>query len=220
MQRLTSIVAVNRAGVIGCGNTLPWRLKTDMRFFRETTTGNVVLMGRKTFDSLQRRCLPNRQNIVISHTFGLFVETDECRPAYGIEEALFRATRARKKSEEVFVIGGASMYAQFARYVDRYLVTMVEKDVPDGDTFFDQEPLGDPDRWTITELFSCSGSADDEASFTVFEVLSKQPGEFQARRNEAIQAAELAATTGKQSKAKSSSRRPAATFAEASYSMF
>jgi dihydrofolate reductase len=197
MKHLTSIVAVNREGVIGCGNTLPWRLKRDMRFFRETTSPHIVLMGRKTFDSLGRRCLPNRHNIVISHSFGLFPETDNCRSAHSIDEALFRASLALKKYGEVFVIGGASMYEQFAQYVDRYLITMVEKAVPEGDTFFNQEPLGDADRWTIKQLFRQDADAENEAPFTVFEAVSKQAQEFSIRRAEAIEAGRISGTAGR-----------------------
>ena len=192
MQRLTSIVAVNEDGVIGCGNALPWRLKTDMRFFRETTSGNAVLMGRKTFDSLGRKCLPKRFNIVISHTFGLFVEGAECRSATGIEDALFRATLAPKRFKHVYVIGGASMYEQFAPYVDRYLITLVQKDVPDGDTFFDQSFLGDPDAWQITELSKVGADSDNEAAFAIFEVLARDPQPFAERRAAAIESARSA----------------------------
>lgn len=220
MKRLTSIVAVNREGVIGCGNALPWRLRTDMRYFREQTTGNVVLMGRKTFDSLGRRCLPDRYNVVVSHTFGLFPETEDCRPAYGIEDALFRATMAPKRYSETFVIGGASMYEQFTPYVDRYLITMVEKSVPSGDTFFNQDPLGDPDQWRIDQLFSCSASETDEAAFTVFEVLAKQPERFAKRRIEAIASARESATSGRQQRARAAARRASTMVPRPSYSMF
>lgn len=220
MQRLTSIVAVNRDGVIGCGNTLPWRLKSDMRFFREETTSNVVLMGRKTFDSLHRRCLPDRYNIVISHDFGLFPETEICKSAHGIEDALFRATLAPKKYQETFVIGGASMYEQFAPFVDRYLITMVEKAVPDGDTFFNQDPLGDPDKWQINQLFSCEADEKNEASFTIFEINSKQPHKFHDRRLEAIEAARATATAGKRFSAKARSGRGMGDFPRPSYSLF
>jgi dihydrofolate reductase len=151
-------------------------------------------MGRKTFDSLGRKCLPNRHNIVISHSFGLFPETADCKAACGIEDALFRATLAQRGRPEVFVIGGASMYEQFTPYADRYLVTMVEKDVPEGDTFFNQEPLGDPDRWIVSPLFSCPAGENDEASFTVFEALAKNPDQFALRRTAAIETARKAAT--------------------------
>jgi dihydrofolate reductase len=81
LRSLTSIVAVNRDGVIGRRNGLPWRLRTDMKFFREQTLDNVVIMGRKTFDSLGRGALPRRYNIIISGHFALFPEDSDCRTA-------------------------------------------------------------------------------------------------------------------------------------------
>jgi dihydrofolate reductase len=182
MRRLTSIVAVNRDGVIGCGNTLPWRLKSDLRFFRETTTGNVVLMGRKTFDSLGRKCLPKRYNVVVSHSFNLFPETETCRGATGIGEALHRASKAPKSCKELFVIGGASMYEQFSPFVERYLITLVDKTVSKGDTFFREDFLGDPDAWNINQLNRVEAGPDDEVSFSIYEVIAKDPGKFRKRR--------------------------------------
>lgn len=200
MRRLTSIVAVNRDGVIGCGNTLPWRLKTDMRFFRETTTDNVILMGRKTFDSLGRKCLPRRFNVVVSHSFNLFPETVDCRSATGISDALFRATLAPKGYADVYVIGGASMYEQFAPYVDRYLITLVEKRVPNGDTFFEQDFLGNPNEWCINELDRIPAGPEDEAAFSIFEVLARDPEAFFERRKSAIEVARSSSTRNRQGK--------------------
>lgn len=219
MQRLTSIVAVNSAGVIGCGNALPWRLRTDMRFFRETTTDNVVLMGRKTFDSLGRKCLPHRFNVVVSHSFNLFAETAECRSASGIGDALFRATLAPKKYSSVFVIGGASMYAQFAPYVDRYLITLVEKDVPAGDTFFDQSFLGDPDRWEINQLRRVAAGPSDEAAFSIFEVLARDPAVFRDHRDEAIEVARAASIRAQPHKGARTQRSSGSQSEFQSYSM-
>src|SRR5436309_740216 len=117
---LTSIVAIDKNGAIGCRNTLPWRLKSDLAFFRQTTNGNAVIMGRKTYDSIGC-CLPNRKNIVLSHSYDLFHSTPDCQLAHSIEEALARA--GNSPSREAFVIGGAATYAQFANLIDRYLVT-------------------------------------------------------------------------------------------------
>jgi len=196
MRRLTSIVAVNEDGVIGAGNALPWRLRTDMKFFREQTSGNVVLMGRKTFDSLGQRCLPNRYNVVVSHSFGLLPNNDECASATGIADALFRASIAPKKYREQFVIGGASMYEQFAPFTDRYLITLVQKRVPEGDTFFDQTFLGNPDQWEIVELLKQAASDIDEAPFSIFEVIARDPEVFRERRESAISGAKRAAMAG------------------------
>lgn len=219
MQRLTSIVAVNREGVIGCRNTLPWRLRTDMRFFREQTTGNTVIMGRKTFDSLGRKPLGARFNVVISHHFGLFSETPDCVLGIGIEDGLFRASLAPKPYKETFVMGGESMYKQFAPYADRYLITLVEKEVRDGDTFFDQNFLGNPDEWDISKLRSVPAGPDDEAAFSVFEVTSKRPGLYLDRRHEAIESARRLSTSGTSPKSRSVARRTAVSTSSHTHSM-
>jgi len=197
MRSLTSIVAVNRDGVIGRRNGLPWRLRSDMRFFREQTLDNVVIMGRKTFDSFGRGALPRRYNIIISSHFALFPEDSDCRTAAGVEDSLFRATLAPRIYKDSFVIGGATIYEQFAPFVDRYLITLVEKEVPDGDTFFNQEPLGDPDAWEIRPLLSCPASEADEAEFTIFEVLARNPELFRERRELAIERARIATSEGR-----------------------
>ena len=209
MRSLTSIVAVNRDGVIGRRNGLPWRLRTDMKFFREQTLDNVVIMGRKTFDSFGRGALPRRYNIIISSRFALFPEDSDCRTATGVEDSLFRATLAPRIYKDGFVIGGATIYEQFAPFVDRYLITLVEKEVPDGDTFFNQEPLGDPDAWEIRPLLSCPASEADEADFTTFEVLARNPEQFRERRELAIERARIAASEGRAARARSRGQKAA-----------
>ena len=191
MEHLTAIVAINHEGVIGAGNALPWRLKRDMQFFREQTTGNVVLMGRKTFDSLGRKCLPGRYNIVMSHQWGAFPEGDACKSACGVEDALYRATLAPRLFRGAFVIGGASVYDQFAPYVDRYLITLVDKRVDNGDTFF--APPFDEQEWTTRTLFSHQADAENEASFSVYELRTKDEGKAAERLTRAIAAGRLAA---------------------------
>lgn len=180
---------MNPEGAIGCGNALPWRLRTDMRFFRQTTTGNVVLMGRRTFDSLGKKCLPDRYNVVISHSFSLFPRTDSCTSAIGIEDGLFRASLAPKRFKEAFVIGGASMYEQYAPYVDRYLVTVVNKEVPDADTFFREAFFGDQSEWDLSYQGSVPESELDEAPFSIFELTSRRTDEVRERRVRAIEEA-------------------------------
>lgn len=187
MKRLTSIVAVNHAGAIGARNALPWRLRDDLRFFREATTGQVVMMGRLTYDSLGSHGLPNRQNVVLSHQFGLVAGDPSCTPATGIAEGLAIASRLAGSDLETFVIGGASMYGQLAPYVDRYIITMVEKDVPDADVFFKKEEiLGDPDEWELRVLMRHDADERNEAPFCIFELISKRATGIASARAEVI----------------------------------
>lgn len=187
MQQLTSIVAANHEGVIGVRNGLPWRLRSDLRFFKQTTLANTVIMGRKTYDSLGRRCLPDRHNIVLMRGFEMFSSTPDCRAAGSIEEGLAAAAEGSKR-RKAYVIGGASMYEQFAPYVDRYLFTLVDKDVADGDTRFPVIGLGDPEEWDLVSVShhpACQ--PDDEVSFHIFEWVSKRQSEIRRIRNELIQ---------------------------------
>jgi len=185
MRRLTSIVAVNKQGVIGARNSLPWRLKSDLAFFKAETNGNVVIMGRKTFDSLGRRPLPGRFNIVVSHEFRMFPSTDTCVAATGIGEALAAAERAPKLFGEAFVIGGQSMYEQFAALVDRYLITVVDKVVPDGDTYFQDNLLGSLTDWDRTErMLGSANDTGDEANFDIFELVRISGEQARERRAE------------------------------------
>jgi dihydrofolate reductase len=191
MEHLTAIVAINHEGVIGAGNALPWRLKRDMRFFREQTTGNVVLMGRKTFDSLGRKCLPGRYNIIVTHQWTQVPQGDLCKAASGVEDALYRATLAPSLFRGAFVIGGATVYDQFAPYVDRYLITLVDKKVGDGDTFF--APPFDEREWTKRTLYSHPADAENEAAFCTYELRARDERKIAERREAAIAAGRLAA---------------------------
>jgi dihydrofolate reductase len=134
---LTIIVAVDRANGIGIGNALPWHLPEDMAFFKRTTSGHPVLMGRKTFDSIGRP-LPNRRNIVITRNGDWSFE--------GVETAAsLEAAAAMVADRPAFLIGGAQIYeqAQALALVDRLLVTQVEGDFG-CDAFF---PAIDPASW-------------------------------------------------------------------------
>ena len=183
MRRLTSIVALNQQGVIGVKNTLPWRLKTDLAFFKRETTGNVVIMGRKTFDSLGRKPLAGRFNIIVSHEFRMFPPETDCVGVTGIGEALVAAEAAPKRYREIFVVGGQTMYEQFSDIVDRYLLTIVRKDVPDGDTFFDSELIGDETVWQQKSLASNDAvEGIDEAAFDIIELSRPRTDEISGRR--------------------------------------
>lgn len=134
---ISIIVAVARNGVIGDKNNMPWHISEDLRNFKRVTTGHPVVMGRNTFLSLGRP-LPGRTNVVVSRTVK---QIEGCRVAGSLDEAfaLFGA------DEEVFVIGGAQVYAQTLEVADRFYLTRVEHDY-EGDTLF---PEWDRDKWRL-----------------------------------------------------------------------
>jgi len=180
-KRLTSIVAIDRNGAIGTQNALPWKLKSDMAFFKSTTQKNTVIMGRKTYESIGG-CLPDRMNIVLSHNFDLFPSTEKCRIALSLPEALHLAEHNR--THEIFVIGGAMTYQEFAPLVDRYLVTVVDHTVPDADAFLDQSILDGFQNWKRNEIATYPAVPEkDQYAFSVYEII---PDNIRERREERL----------------------------------
>ena len=166
--RLTSIVAIDRNGAIGCRNELPWKLKSDMDFFRKSTMNHTVIMGRKTYDSIGG-LLKKRINIVLSHNSLLFPSTPDCQLALSLEEALARANVVRAR--EIFVVGGAATYSEFAHLVDRYLVTIVDHEAKDADAYLSDEILKEIEVWETNEIAAYPPTQGrDEFGFKVFEV--------------------------------------------------
>ncbi len=141
---ISLILSVGKNNEIGKNNDLVWHFHEDMRFFRKTTTGNTVIMGRKTFESLPK-ILPNRRNIVISGDKSLKIDGAEV--ANSVEEALEIA-----KNDNVFVIGGGRIYAQLLPLASRLYLTEIEAECSDADTFF---PKFDKSLWS-REVLSCA----------------------------------------------------------------
>lgn len=154
-ERIHMIVARSSNGVIGSEGNIPWRLRDDMRFFRETTTGNTVVMGRKTFESL-RKPLPNRKNVVITRDRDF--DADGVTVVHSPEEAL-KAPR----QGSVFIIGGQQIYEAFLPRADVIYVTEVDAHV-DGDTRFPE--LGS--EWELTELVRHGADADNDHAFVIY----------------------------------------------------
>jgi len=134
--RVTLIVARARNGVIGRAGTLPWRLPEDLAFFKRTTIGHPILMGRRTWESIGRP-LPGRRNIVVSRQPGFAAAGAEVTAS--LDEALFLC----RDSAEVFVIGGAQLYREALPHAQRLIVTEIDADF-DGDTHW---PAADPAQW-------------------------------------------------------------------------
>ena len=116
--------------VIGYKNKLPWNLPSELRYFRETTKGKPVIMGRKTYQSIGMP-LPNRTNIVVTRATNL--EIPGCVVVHSVAEAIQEARGLDQ--EEIFIIGGAEVYKETLPLADRLYVTKVGLEV-DGDTFF------------------------------------------------------------------------------------
>lgn len=149
---LTHIAACSKNRVIGTQGGLPWDLPEDMKFFRETTKGHIMIMGRKTFDSFNGRALPNRYHIVITrdpskHKF----TSSESSPVVfvaSLEEAIEHAKPLTTKwGEEVFIIGGGEIYKQAMPYTDKIYLTMIHQEFA-GDTYY---PDIDENHFKLTD---------------------------------------------------------------------
>lgn len=134
-SNLTIVVATDRQRGIGIRNTLPWKLPEDLAFFKRTTTGHPIIMGRKTFDSIGR-ALPNRRNIVITRN------PDWQREGVEAVRSLAEAI-ALVGGDAAFVIGGGQIYAEALPYTRTLLVTEIDRDF-DCDAFF---PPVDAQQW-------------------------------------------------------------------------
>lgn len=124
------IAAINEEGVIGKNNDLPWKIKDDLHRFRDLTTGHIIVMGRKTFESLPSGPLPNRIHVVITSNKTLHNETDECVHYIPLDNSLEYLMNLQEKTQkDVFIIGGASIYDHFFPMIKRFYITIVKKKV-------------------------------------------------------------------------------------------
>jgi dihydrofolate reductase len=133
---IIGIVAVDRNGAIGKGGKLPWHYSADMKFFKETTTGNACVMGYKTWLTLKKP-LPNRLNIVLSRQSKVEPQ-DSVIVMRDLESVL---SHARKLKCDLFVIGGAKVYESFLPYIEKWIVTEVPLTVEDADAFVPKDYL-------------------------------------------------------------------------------
>lgn len=162
MPRISIVAAVADNLTIGYRKSLPWVLPADMKHFKELTTGHTLLMGKRTFESLPNGPLPNRKNIVLTS-----VMSEGINEGYFEANSLEDAQELCSNAEEVFVIGGSSVYEQCLDIADRMYITWVHAKFT-GDTFF---PEVDYSEWT--ELSREYHDSDDKNpypfSFVVYE---------------------------------------------------
>jgi len=138
---ISIIAAIAEDYGIGNKNDLLWHIPEDLKRFKKLTLGQAVIMGKKTWESLPRKPLPGRKNIVITDDP---LECIDCSiTAYSIEDALSKCD----KNEEIFIIGGGSIYRQFMPLADRLYITHIHKSAR-ADTWF---PVIDPEVWQQIE---------------------------------------------------------------------
>jgi dihydrofolate reductase len=138
-MKLSAIVATDRKGTIGKDGKIPWYLPADLKFFKRTTLGHPVIMGRKTFQSIGRP-LPKRTNVVL--TRDAFFTATGVVVQHSLGDALVHP--AVTEADTAFIIGGGELYKQSLDLVSTVYLTIVDAEIEGGDAFF---PKLDPKEW-------------------------------------------------------------------------
>ena len=161
---ISLIAALGKNNEIGKGNKLLCHLPSDLKRFKSITSGHTVIMGRNTFESLPKGLLPNRRNIIISRNTQLRIEGAEVYSS--LDYAILKCIN----EQEVFIIGGAQIYAQVLPVADKLYITKVYADFPEADAFF---PAIDRNSWkeTFRETFPADEKNPYSFSFLEYEKL-------------------------------------------------
>ena len=152
-MHISIIAAMSENGIIGSNNKLPWHLPEELKYFKKVTTGKPIIMGRRTFESMGNKPLPNRTNIILSRLPNL--SAPGCIVVNSIEEAL-KVARKTPEMNEVMVIGGAEVYQLFLPLASRLYLTLVHQNFV-GDTYFPAITCSD---WNLV-------SEDKQEGFTL-----------------------------------------------------
>jgi dihydrofolate reductase len=161
-MKIVLVAAVGKNNVIGREGQLPWRLKFDLKHFRELTINKPVIMGRKTYLSIGKP-LKDRTNIVLTRDLGLVAPGAMLATSLDAALAYAREDAGKRGVDEIMVIGGSDVFADTIARADRLEITHVHAS-PQGDSFF---PPIDPKIWREASRQRHAAGPDDEASFTV-----------------------------------------------------
>jgi len=168
-MKVSLIVAMDLDRGIGKNNDLMWHLPSDMRFFKETTSGHVVVMGRKNYESIPEkyRPLPNRENVVLTRNQSYLA--DHCTVFHSLEECLNHY--ASEEERTIFIIGGGEIYRQALEMdsVDEMYISHVNHSYG-ADTFF---PEFDLKQWSVESILEQPKDDRHEASFSVVRYIKK-----------------------------------------------
>ena len=150
--KITLIAALAENNVIGNDLEMPWRIPADLKHFKATTLNHVIVMGSKTWESFGRKALPNRNHIIMSRDpDNIWISPDDCGRAstacdidHAVEQAMGWAHL--NGQDEIFIVGGAEIYAQLLGWADRMILTRIEGEIPGNKFFptFGEEWIGTP----------------------------------------------------------------------------
>lgn len=164
MNMISLVYAQSKNGIIGRDGGLPWHISSDLKRFKATTMGKPVIMGRKTWDSLPKKPLPGRHNIIITRQKGFVAQ------GATVVESADAALAAAGNVPEVCVIGGGEVFDLFLDRADRIYLTEIDAEV-DGDT---TAPRLDNKNWRLLSSEAVPAGPSDSASFTL-KVLERTP---------------------------------------------
>ena len=146
---IAAIVAVDSNWGIGYNGDLLESIPADLKHFKEITSGHTIIMGRKTWDSLPKKPLPNRTNIILSHEYGITFDTDT-QIGYMNLKWLYRMLENIDADKEIYVIGGGQIYKELLSLCDRIYVTKIYKEHENVDTYFPNlDAIGE---WSATPI--------------------------------------------------------------------
>lgn len=138
---ISAIVAVSNNNAIGIENDLPWHMPADLKFFKETTLGSYVLMGRKSFDSVGRP-LPGRTNIIVTRNKDFY--HSGVHTVHNLSDGILFAKNAGQK--ELFILGGSNIYSQTQNIWDKLYLTKIDTEILNATAFF---PALNFDNWDL-----------------------------------------------------------------------
>ena len=166
MKTISHLVAVSNNLVIGVDNDLPWNLKADLAHFKKYTLNKIIIMGRKTYESIGRP-LPNRINYVVSRTLN---EISGTYVFSSIEDAIFKAEEENIKmniENEIVIIGGGHIFQETAKSINKLIITRVDCEI-EGDIFY---PKIDLTKWKLIKTESYIKDSDNDYDFKIEEYI-------------------------------------------------
>ena len=164
MKTISHLVAVSNNLVIGVDNDLPWNLKADLAHFKKYTLNKIIIMGRKTYESIGRP-LPNRINYVVSRTLN---EISGTYVFSSIEDAIFKAEKENIQmnlENEIVIIGGGHIFQETAKSINKLIITRVDCDI-DGDIYY---PELDLKKWNLVKAESYKKDSENDYDFKIEE---------------------------------------------------
>lgn len=136
---LSHVVAMSKNRVIGNNNSIPWNIPEDRKYFRNLTLNHSIIMGRKTFNSLNNKPLPKRHNVVVSRTLHSFSSVDGIPFCESIKKAISICKEKSPEEKEAFIIGGAEIYKESMPLISKIYLTLIHHNF-EGDTFYPEIP--------------------------------------------------------------------------------